>query len=193
MATSLDLAIQYSMAEAAPAVPKQGSFVVKVLVSLLGWGIISSVVVQRIAAAVLADFEAVGATAPLSLQKFALFGTNGEHSRNCRRDLRRYLKPYLITIPTWQMIRVPFVKARSRHRHIIEYMSMPIHMPNLLFEELYQNFPDYFAQMMGRGLNWFWSQVICWAVGVALRRLLKSWLGHSMHHVQAVSTIDLSK
>ena len=177
MPTALDLAIEHSCvanASTAAARPTQASCLVRVLVSLLGWGVISSVVVQRIAAASIADFEAAGATAPLSLQEFAKLGSSGNNSGSCRRDLMRWLRPRLVAIPTFQMIRVPFVKARSRARHIVEYMSMPIHMPNLIFEQLYQAFPDYFKQMMGRGVPWFWSQVYCWAFGVALRWLLKS-------------------
>ena len=94
MPTALDLAIEHSSGDARNAgrpvaPPQQASCVVRVLVSLVGWGIISSVILQRIAGAVIDDFEAAGATAPVSLQKLAKLGVCGDHSRNCRRDLMR--------------------------------------------------------------------------------------------------------
>ena len=131
----------------------------KVLLSMFGWGFITATIVQRIAAAVVEDFKDVGVEAPQSLLELSQIGAGGEHKQNCRRDLWRWLEPKLRSIPSPICIRIPFLKARSITRHLVEYMDLEIMMPNLLIEVLYNDFPDIFRKMLGGGLERFWSQV----------------------------------
>ena len=76
--------------------PQKTSAVVRLLVSLFGWGLLSAALLQRIAAAVIENFEAGGATPPQSLSKIAEIGVSGHSSNNCRRDLIRYLWNYFL-------------------------------------------------------------------------------------------------
>ena len=155
--------------------PKAGkSRCARLLLSMFGWGLIKATIVQRIAAAVVEDFREVGVDPPPSLLDLASLGSDGHHVNNIRRDLWRWLAPRLSCIPSPICIRAPYVRARSITRHVVEYMNLPIMMPNLLIECLYQDFPDCFKQMLGSGLETFWSQVsegTCTSLGSVAPRL----------------------
>ena len=144
------------------------------LIHLFGWGVIGATIVQQIADAVMSDIQADGGHPPESIVKLASLGSSGFHSQNCRRDMWRWLKPALALIPEPLYIRVPYCKARSMTRHVVEYMTIPIMMPNLLIEFFYQRSPLYFEKLKGVGLKQCWSQVLFPNIACRMRKPLET-------------------
>ena len=162
MPSSLELNVAAAIESSKKPKKRDGStksHTATLLVSLFGWGVISAALGQRIAEAVVFDIEASGGEAPGNLHKLASLGASGMCSRNCRRDLWRWLRPELASLPEPLGIRVAYAKSRSTARHLIEYLTLPVMLPNLLLETIYQSFPEYFQTTLGQSLDWFWSQV----------------------------------
>ena len=132
------------------------SEVASTLISICSWGLMSWSVCQRLAAAVCIDAKRMHQVVHPHVQRLAALGTSGAHSGNIRRDALSQFKPLEDLVTT--IIRVPFFKTKALNA-VPEYMDLPVFMPNLLFECMFQHFNRRFMEMLGSGLETFWNQV----------------------------------
>ena len=108
------------------------------------WGLISTPMVQTIAAAGVSD----GVTDPW-LADLAAIGTSGQHVQNLRRDLERVVNRALrVHLPEPDRIMVPFKEAFTEN---LVWQEHSIILPHLLFHTLQQNYPEFFDMLIAAG------------------------------------------
>ena len=121
------------------------------LLDLWSWGHLSTPVVQYLAEAGVQD-----GLRQDNIQKLAGIGAQGVHAGNTRRDLLRVFPVANVPLPL--EIRVPYIDVKLRHEDL-QFQSLPVIMPNELFDYIYCNHPSYFERMLGSGLDAFGSAI----------------------------------
>ena len=127
------------------------------LEDMCSWGFIQWPFAQRVAERSCLDNIAYGQWNHPSMRKLATLGSHGRHSSNVRRDALSKFPPAIGNPETYD-ISVPIVKTKGEQSYP-SMASMPIIMPNLLFEAIFRWFRPVFDSFLGGGLEPFWNQV----------------------------------
>ena len=141
------------------SVATQRSVLAARLVELWSWGVISSPMVQWLAAGALADLETTGAPAALKddVAKLSRIGSDGEWAGNTRRDLLQTAMPQVMLFEPLS-IRVSFVGTRSRQAQV-QFTTSSVLLPNELFESLYLHYRPFFERYVVKGVQEFWGNI----------------------------------
>lgn len=120
------------------------------LLMLFGWGLISAVTVQWLAAAAVAD----GATHP-QLVKLAKLGKEGDYSGNCRRDLFRqwFSRSVVCNVTT---LKLPMLNTAGDVVLNADQSFMP---PNRLISFFWHKAKHMWNQVFGTRPRDFWARV----------------------------------
>ena len=127
------------------------------------WGFVSPVAVQRLAHAYVRDHTANGWPAHPKLKRLSSLGAVGLLAGNARRDFLNVVKTNLGSLgKTLEplSIRVPFVKKRGFDGDVVDHISLPLVMPNELFEHIWQHFLNSSSPCWGLD----WRSVGQWSV-----------------------------
>ena len=128
------------------------------LIDCAVWGLMHWSIVQKLALAQCKDNEAMGVFTHPDLCDLARLGCSGAYSGNIRRDAMSKIKA-LPGVVEAQLISVPCFATKSLNRLEAMMVDVPIILPNLLLESLYQHFPNKFRAALGPGLRQFWDKV----------------------------------
>ena len=134
------------------------SIAANTLTELWAIGLISAPLIQVLADAFCREIAGVYNAVPTeSMKRLARIGHFGIWTGNARRDLMRQC-PLNKLLPKPTYIRTPYVDLDGP-QHVPSFMDMPILLPNLMFEQLWQHFEHVFAKGLGPGLAQFWNGV----------------------------------
>ena len=128
------------------------SFLATELEVLCLWGFISTCLVQRLAYAYKLDQENMSLPVHPRLERLAKLGGSGMYAGNIRRDFFTMLAASVVCMlePLW--IRIPYITRKGAEGNVAMWQSLPIIMPNVLLEHIWQYFPSYFEQLVGADL-----------------------------------------
>ena len=104
------------------------------------WGFITPVAMQRLAHAYVRDHSANGWPVNPKLQRLSTLGASGLYVQNTRRDFFSVIDSNLGSLgKTFEplSIEIPFVKKRGFDGDVVTTQTLPIVMPNELFEHIW--------------------------------------------------------
>ena len=128
------------------------------LMMMVSWGWMVPSAAARLARAQLLDYQRLGVDPLACISKIASAGAKGVCTGNVRWDFLSKFKPSKALPPTCN-IRIPFLHTKGPGSRLPNFMTLPILLPNELFDYLYRNFRSYFDRVLGSGLENFWNSV----------------------------------